>query len=61
MEWFVLAVVGVGFTALIVWVNLYALNDDSPNPGDEGFQSGPDGANPETAPDEPDFGKTPDE
>lgn len=66
MEWFILVVVGVGFTALIVWVNFYALDDDSPNPGEEGFVSGPDvtpaDANPpaETAPVEPSPAETPD-
>ena len=28
-----LTVVGIGFFALIVWVNLYALDDDTPDPG----------------------------
>jgi len=41
-EWLLVAVVGVGFTTLIVWVNFYALDDDSPNPGDADFRSGPD-------------------
>jgi hypothetical protein len=42
LEWLVLALVGVGFSALILWVNFYALDDASPDPGDEGVPSGPD-------------------
>jgi hypothetical protein len=42
LEWLVLAVLLVGFMTLIVWVNFYALDDDSPNPGDPDFRSGPD-------------------
>jgi len=32
MEWFALTVLGTGFLVLIVWVNLYALDDDTPDP-----------------------------
>jgi len=28
-----LTIVGIGFFALIVWVNLYALDDETPDPG----------------------------
>ena len=33
LEIIVLTVVGIGFFALIVWVNLYAMDDDTPDPG----------------------------
>jgi hypothetical protein len=42
LGWLLVAVLGIGFGGLIVWVNFYALDDDSPNPGDENYVSGPD-------------------